>query len=200
MLLIGICGASGSGKSTLARALKDALDSRCLILAQDAYYRNHPDMTFEQRCALNYDSPEMFEHDVLLEDIVKLSRGEAITKKQYDYSRHCRADCDELIYPADVVILEGIHTFFDERLRELMFLKLYMKVDPDECLLRRINRDIRERGRDIVSVSDQYRETVKPMYEKYIRGYEQYADVIVANGGHNARIVNILAEYMNSKV
>lgn len=200
MLLIGICGASGSGKSTLARALKDALDSRCLILAQDAYYRDRREMTFEQRCALNYDSPDMFEHDALLADIVTLTRGEPITRKQYDYSRHCRADSDGLIYPADVVILEGIHSFYDERLRELMFLKLYMKVDPDECLLRRINRDIRERGRDIVSVSDQYRETVKPMYEKYIRSYEQYADVIVANGGHNARIVNILAEYVNSKM
>ncbi|MBQ2699945.1 MAG: uridine kinase, partial [Clostridia bacterium] len=116
------------------------------------------------------------------------------------YSQHRRADSDELIYPCDVMILEGIHSFYDERLCELMYLKLYMSVEPDICLLRRIQRDITERGRAIDNISIQYLSTVKPMYDKYIRNYIHQADVIVAHGGKNARIVDILAGYVRDEV
>ena len=202
MLFIGICGASGSGKSTLAHALEERLGSdRCLVLAQDAYYLDHPDLKFEQRVMLNYDEPDIFDHDLLLEDVQQLLRGGGITRKAYDYSDHRRADKpDEIILPKDILILEGIHTFHDKRLTELMFLKLYMKVEPDICLLRRIERDIVERGRDIRGIGEQYLNSVKPMFDRYIRNYVSDADVIVANGGKNARIVDILAGYVQDEL
>ena len=129
-----------------------------------------------------------------------LLNGKPITRKRYDYAQHRRAGTDELIYPTDVLIIEGIHVFYDERLCELMFLKLYMSVEPDICLLRRISRDINERGRSIESISVQYLSTVKPMYDKHIRNYIELADVIVAHGGRNARIVDILAGYVRDEL
>ena len=126
--------------------------------------------------------------------------GKPITRKRYDYANHRRADTDELIYPTEVLIIEGIHVFYDERLCELMFLKLYMSVEPDICLLRRIKRDIRDRGRQIENIGEQYLTTVKPMYEKYIRNYVNDADVIVTRGGKNARIVEILAGYLRDEL
>lgn len=196
MLVIGICGASGSGKSTLATELRDAIGDCATVVNHDCYYRDHPALSFEERCQLNYDEPEIFDHDLFLEDIKMLMAGKPVTRKRYDYTRHCRDDSDELIYPAEVLIIEGIHVFYDERLRELMFLKIYMSVEPDICLLRRITRDITERGRNIENISAQYLTTVKPMYDKHIRNYIDLADVIVAHGGKNARIVSILAGYV----
>lgn len=198
MLIIGICGASGSGKSTLARELEAKLNRRCVYLKQDSYYRDHPDMSFEERECINYDEPQAFEHDVLRADLLALRAGKSITAKNYDYTQHRRCDSLEQIEAADVVLIEGIHVFYDASVRELMDFKIYIQVDPDVCLLRRVKRDIRDRGRSIESVSRQYLNTVKPMYEKYIRNYVEYADLIVAQGGKNAKIVDILAHYINS--
>lgn len=198
MLIIGICGASGSGKSTLARELEARLDKRCVYLKQDSYYKDHPDMSFEERERINYDEPSAFEHEALRADLYALREGRPITAKLYDYSQHRRCDSTELIYPADVTLIEGIHVFYDEAVRELLDFKIYIQVDPDVCLLRRVKRDIRDRGRSIDGVYRQYLETVKPMYEKYIRNYIEYADLIVARGGKNARIIDILAHYINS--
>lgn len=199
MLFIGICGASGSGKSTLAHELSTMVNRSILIINQDAYYYDHPDLSFEERCQLNYDEPAIFDHDLLLEDVHTLLSGKSVPKKRYDYAQHRRADAtDETLVPHDVIIVEGIHAFYDERLRDLMDLKLYVHVDPDICLLRRIVRDINERGREIDGISSQYISTVKPMFDQYIRNYEQYADVIVAKGGKNAKITEILAGYINN--
>lgn len=200
MIFIGVCGASGSGKSTLARSLADRLGDCCYVLQQDCYYRDHSHMPFEERAQLNYDEPSIFDHDALLRDVQALMRGEAITRKGYNYAEHRRADSDELIQPPQVLILEGIHCFHDPRLLEMMYLKLYMNVDADICLLRRIERDIIDRGRSIGSISDQYRRTVRPMFEQYIRNYIKDADVIVANGGKNARVVEILAGYVSDEM
>ena len=200
MIFIGICGASGSGKSTLADSLAAALGSRCFVLQQDCYYKDHSHLPFEDRCKLNYDEPGIFDHDALLADVQALMAGQSITRKGYDYANHRRADTDEIITPPDVLILEGIHCFHDERLLKLMYLKLYMNVDADICLLRRIERDINERGRSIDSISDQYRTTVRPMFEQYIRNYINLADVIVARGGKNARIVEILSGYVSDEL
>ena len=199
MLFIGICGASGSGKSTLADELATMVNRSILIINQDAYYLNHPDHSFEDRCRLNYDEPSIFDHDLLLEDVKKLLAGERVPRKQYDYANHCRADLPgECMEPHDVIIVEGIHAFYDARLRAMMDLKLYMHVESDICLLRRIERDIKERGRQIDNISMQYTTTVKPMFDQYIRNYEQYADVIVAGGGKDAKITEILAGYINN--
>ena len=200
MLVIGICGASGSGKSTLAQALCRAIGEGSIIMNHDSYYLDHSHLSFEERTRLNYDEPEIFDHHLFLADIKALLAGEPITRKQYDYTLHRRADSPDLIHPADVLIIEGIHVFFDERLCKLMFLKLYMSVEPDICLLRRITRDINERGRNIDNISSQYLSTVKPMYDKYIRNYVELADVIVARGGRNARIVDILAGYVRDEL
>jgi len=200
MIFIGICGASGSGKSTLADSLAAALGNHCFVLQQDCYYKDHSHLPFEERCLLNYDEPSIFDHDALLQDVTDLMNGKAITRKGYDYANHRRADTEEIITPPDVLILEGIHCFHDQRLLDLMYLKLYMNVDADICLLRRIERDINERGRSIDSISNQYRSTVRPMFEQYIRNYVNLADVIVARGGKNARIVEILAGYVSDEL
>ena len=193
MLFIGVCGASGSGKSTLCDELVGRLDTSCLVINQDAYYIDHPDLTYEERSRLNYDEPGIFDHDLLLHDIECLLKGEPVSRKAYDFTQHRRADSDELLQPAQVMILEGIHAFYDPRLLEKMFLRLYINVEADICLLRRINRDIKERERSIDSISRQYLATVKPMYDKYIRNYINHADVIVTRGGKNSRMVDILA-------
>ena len=199
MMLIGICGASGSGKSTLAKELADKVNGRICIINQDAYYKDHSALPFEERVHLNYDEPAIFDHDLLLEDMKLLLSGQAISKKAYDYVEHRRADRkDDLIQPTDVIILEGIHVFYDPRLRDLMNLKLYVHVEPDICLLRRISRDIMERGRQIDGIAEQYLTTVKPMFAQYILNYIQYADVIVAKGGKEAKISEILAGYINN--
>ena len=198
MLIIGICGASGSGKSTLARELEKRLNRRCVYLKQDSYYKDHPDMSFAQRERINYDETQAYEHDSLRDDLFALREGKPIRAKVYDYTEHRRCDPPEHIEPADVVLIEGIHVFYDKAVRDLLDFKIYVQVDPDVCLLRRVERDIVERGRSVESISRQYQETVKPMFEKYIRNYVDYADLIVARGGKNARIVDILAHYINS--
>ena len=199
MLFIGICGASGSGKSTLATELATMVNRSILIINQDAYYHDHPNLSFDERCKLNYDEPSIFDHDLLLSDVKELLSGNRVPQKRYDYANHCRADqSGAFLEPQDVVIVEGIHAFFDERLRDMMDLKIYMRVEPDICLLRRIQRDINERGRAIDNISEQYTSTVKPMFDQYIRNYEQYADIIVARGGKNAKITELLAGYINN--
>ena len=198
MLFIGICGASGSGKTTLADELVRDMGVDSAVINQDAYYIDHPELSFEERCHLNYDEPSIFDHDLLYQDICALLEGKPVQRKAYDFSQHCRCDSNEMIYPATVIILEGIHAFFDPRLREKMFLKLYINVEPDICLLRRISRDIKDRGRQIDNIADQYLSTVKPMYDRYIRNYIHDADVVVMKGGKDTRIVPILAGYLQS--
>ena len=198
MILIGICGASGSGKSTLADALANRLGDRCLVIQQDCYYRDHPDLSFTERAKLNYDEPGIFDHDLLLHDMNTLISGQPITRKAYDYTQHRRADTDELIYPHDVVILEGIHCFFDPRLMKLMFLKLYMKVDADICLLRRIERDTRERGRTLSTTIFQYLDSVRPMDLEFVQPSRRYADVILPGGGQNRVAIEMVVARLHA--
>lgn len=196
MLFIGICGASGSGKTTLAEELVRAIGANSTVIKQDAYYFDRSNLSLEQRARLNFDEPEIFDHDLLLQDVISLLEGKSITRKAYDFTMHKRCDTDELISPSQALILEGIHAFYDQKLCDQMFLKLYINVEPDICLLRRINRDLKERARSIDSITNQYLNTVKPMYDQYIRNYIHKADVIVTRGGKNARIVEILAGYL----
>lgn len=200
MIIIGICGASGSGKTTLSVELKNALGDDAIIIKQDAYYKDFPELSFEERSKLNFDEPEIFDHELLRKDINDLLEGKSIQEKRYDFTLHRRSDKGNILNPTNIVIVEGIHAFYDKELRDKMYLKLYIKVEEDICLLRRIERDIKERGRSIDSISSQYLKTVKPMYNKYIKNYVDYADVIIANGGKNSRIVNILAGYVRDTI
>jgi len=200
MVIIGICGASGSGKSTLARRIKESLACTCTIIGQDCYYKSFPQLPFEERCHLNYDDPGIFDFDEMLTDIRTLSEGKPITAKGYDYPNHLRADTDTPIYPPDVLILEGIHMFYDKRLCDRMALKVYMHVDTDVCLLRRIRRDMKVRGRSFDSVSEQYLATVKPMFEKYVANYINDADLVVMRGGKNPMAIDAISAYLTAKV
>lgn len=196
MIIIGICGASGSGKSTLAEEIRASLDCETVIIGQDCYYIDQSYKPFEERVTTDYDDPGIFDHDELLADMDALASGRPITKKGYDYANHVRADSEELIDPPDVVILEGIHVFYDERLLERMNLKVYMHVDPDMCLLRRMLRDTKKRGRSIESVSEQYQKTVKPWYDNVVSRYIRCADFAVMHGGRNRGAIDAISAYI----
>ena len=201
MIIVGICGASGSGKSTLAKRIKDSLACSCTIIGQDCYYRNFPDLPFSERIKLNYDEPGIFDFDELLHDIELLESGTPITTKGYDYVNYERADRpDVLIPPPEVLVLEGIHMFYDKRICERMSLKVYLHVDVDICLLRRIKRDIKARGRSIDNIAEQYVDTVKPVYEKYIANYINDADFAVMRGGKNKMAIDAISAYLTTKV
>ena len=197
MIVIGICGASGSGKSTLAEEIKAALSCRTVIIGQDWYYKDHSHLPFEERVELNYDAPAIFDYDELYGDVTALSQGRSITRKGYDYAQHMRADTDEIIDPPDVLILEGINIFYEKRLRDLMHLKVYMHVDVDVCLLRRIQRDIKERGRAIDGIAHQYLSTVKPMYELHVSKYIKLCDFAVMRGGRNRQSIEAITAYVD---
>lgn len=196
MIIIGICGASGSGKSTLAQEIKSSLDCETVIIGQDCYYKDQSYKPFEERVVTDYDDPEIFDYRELIEDMNALEAGRPITKKGYDYANHVRADSDELIQPPDVVILEGIHVFYDRELMDRMSLKVYMHVDPDMCLLRRMLRDTTERGREIEGVAAQYVKTVKPWYDEVISKYIRRADFAVMKGGRNRRAIDAISAYI----
>lgn len=200
MIIIGICGASGSGKSTLARGICAALDCSCAVVGQDCYYRDNSHLPFEQRKLINYDEPGIFNYDEMYRDIKALLRGSPITIKGYDYVEHVRADSAELLRPPRVLILEGIHMFRDKRLCREMSLKIYMCVDADICLLRRIERDITVRGRSIGDISRQYRATVKPMYEEFVSKYINDADLAVTQGGRNKNAIETICAFIRAKL
>ncbi len=200
MIIVGICGASGSGKSTLAREISESLACKTVIVGQDCYYRNHAELPFEERVHINYDEPDAFDYDELMRDVTALSEGVAVTRKGYDYANHLRADTQEFIEPPDVLILEGIHMFRDARLNRAMSLKVYMHVDKDICLLRRIKRDIRARGRSIENIAEQYLATVKPMYEEHISKYINDADFAVMRGGKNRMAIDAICAYITAKL
>ena len=197
IIVIGIAGGTGSGKTTITEQVVERLGDQVTVITHDNYYRAHHEMSYEERVLLNYDHPDIFDHDLLYEDLRALTEGREILEKGYDFSLHRRNDPLTPVVPGDVLILEGIHTFYDPRVRDMLDFKLFMKVDPDICLLRRVQRDINERGRAIDGIARQYLSTVKPMYEKYVRGYEQYADIIVARGGRGQKIADVLACYIN---
>ena len=201
MIIVGICGASGSGKSTLAKRIMEGLSCPCEIIGQDCYYRSYPEIPLEERRMMNFDDPSIFDYDDLITDVMHLQNGVPITRKGYDYTNHVRLDHpDLLIDPPKVLILEGIHIFYDKRLREMMDLKVYIQVDADICLLRRIRRDIKSRGRTIDSISEQYLSTVKPMFEKYVQNYIKDADIAILRGGKNQMAIDAICAYLESRM
>ncbi|MFI5311578.1 MAG: uridine kinase [Gemmatimonadales bacterium] len=192
-LIIGIAGGSGSGKSTVARKIAESLTPASVaFIDMDAYYRNHTELTLDERRHLNWDHPDAFDLDLLASQLDALARGEAIEKPVYDFVSHLRDERAVSVPPADVVVLDGILLFVDARIRERCDVKVFVDTDADVRLVRRIQRDVRKRGRPLEEVVEQYLTTVRPMHLQFVEPSKRYADVIVPRGGHNTVAIDII--------
>ena len=185
ILVIGIAGGTGSGKTTLMKNLIEEFQNDVTILSHDNYYKRHDDLTYEERCGLNYDEPAALETDLMAYHLDKLRHGEAIDCPVYDFTRHNRSDETIRIEPRKVIIVEGILIFENQPLRDLMDIRVFVDTDADVRLCRRIKRDVNKRGRSLESVLQQYQETVKPMHEMYVEPSKKHANIIVPEGGKN---------------
>ncbi len=185
VMVIGIAGGTGSGKTTLTQRLKERFGEDVGVLNHDNYYKAHDDMPFEERCKLNYDHPDSFDTDLLVRDLKLLRAGQAVQCPTYDYTVHNRAAATVEVRPAKVIIVEGILIFQSQALRDLMDIKIFVDTDADVRILRRLLRDVKERGRSLDSVVEQYLTTVKPMHEAFVEPSKKYADLIVPEGGRN---------------
>jgi uridine kinase len=192
-VVIGVAGGSGSGKTSVTKAIYDSFKSQSiLMIEQDYYYKDQSNLPMEERLKTNYDHPLAFDNDLLIQHIEKLLRHEAIEKPVYDYAIHTRSSEVIHVEPKDVIILEGILILEDERLRNLMDIKLYVDTDADLRIIRRLLRDIKERGRSMDSVIEQYVNVVRPMHNQFIEPTKRYADVIIPEGGHNHVAIDLM--------
>ncbi len=185
ILVIGIAGGSGSGKTTLLKNIIETFGPSITVLSHDNYYKRHDEMTYEERCCLNYDEPAALETDLMVKQLESLRNGQEILCPVYDFTVHNRSDETLHITPQKVIIVEGILIFADEALRNLMDIRIFVDTDADVRLCRRIKRDVNKRGRSLESVLLQYQTTVKPMHEKYVEPSKKYAHVVVPEGGKN---------------
>ena len=185
ILVIGIAGGTGSGKTTLMKNLIARFEGDVTVLSHDNYYKRHDELTYEERCMLNYDEPAALETDLMARHLDKLRQGEAIDCPVYDFTVHNRSDETVRIVPRKVIIVEGILIFEDEALRELMDIRIFVDTDADVRLCRRIKRDVNKRGRTLESVLEQYQQTVKPMHERYVEPSKRFAHIVIPEGGKN---------------
>lgn len=192
-VVIGVAGGSGSGKTSVARAIYEHFGDRSiLVLEQDYYYKDQSHLPFAERLKTNYDHPLAFDNDLLIEHIHKLLRYEPIEKPVYDYKLHTRSNKVIHVEPKDVIILEGILVLEDERLRNLMDIKVYVDTDADIRIIRRLLRDIKERGRTLESVIEQYVSVVRPMHNQFVEPTKRYADIIIPEGGQNHVAIDLM--------
>ncbi len=198
-VVIGVAGGTGSGKTSVTRSIIDQFeDKTILMIEQDFYYKDQSDLPFEERLKTNYDHPLAFDNDLLIDHLQKLLNRESIQKPVYDYALHTRSDEKIRAEPKDVIILEGILVLEDERLRELMDIKVFVDTDADLRIIRRITRDINERGRTIDSVIDQYVNVVRPMHLQFVEPTKRYANIIVPEGGENLVAIDLLTTKIRS--
>ena len=197
--VIGVAGGTGSGKSTLVKRLQEAFaDDQVVTLCHDFYYKAHPELSYEERTKLNYDHPQSFDTDMLVDHIRALKENVAIERPVYSFVDHNRTDEKVPVKPSKVLIVDGILIFEHKELRDLMDIKVFVDTDADIRLARRILRDVRERGRSMESVITQYTTTVKPMHEEFVEPSKKYADVIIPEGGFNSVAVSMLIENIRS--
>ena len=192
-LIIGVAGGTGSGKSTVARNVASALGEASVAFNDmDAYYRDHAQLPFDLRKAVNWDHPNAFDWDLLVQQLTDLSEGRAIEKPVYDFHNHVRSPTVVQIPPADVIVIDGILLFVDPRVRDLCDVKVFVDADADIRLIRRIRRDMAKRGRPLPEILDQYLSTVQPMHLEFVEPSKRYADVIVPRGGHNPVAIEMI--------
>ena len=200
VMVIGIAGGTGSGKTTITKKLVQRFAGEVSVINHDNYYKAHHDMPYEQRCKLNYDHPDAFDTDLLISDLRMLKAGREIVCPVYDYSIHDRSDKTMVIKPAKVIIVEGILIFADKTLCDEMDIKIFVDADADVRILRRITRDVRDRGRSLESVIKQYLTTVKPMHEQFVEPSKRNADIIIPEGGYNIVAFDMVVERVKAHI
>lgn len=198
--IVGIAGGSASGKSTIVDKFKSHFKKDIVVLCHDYYYKSHSDLLFEEREKLNYDHPNAFDTDQMIEDVKKLKNGQEILRPVYDYTIHDRSTDQVLVQPKKIIIIDGILVLENKELRDLMDIKIFVETDDDERLIRRIQRDAVERGRSLESVINQYRSTVKPMHDQFVAPSKRYADVIVPYGGKNEIAIEMIIRNLEKRL
>ena len=198
VIVIGIAGGTGSGKSTMIQKIKEEFHDNITILSHDFYYKRHDQLTYEERTQLNYDHPDAIETDLMIEHVRQLRQWKSVRRPVYDFTIHNRVDETVEVHPAKVVVVEGILIFENKELRDLCDIKVFIDTDADVRILRRILRDVSERGRTLDSVITQYLTTVKPMHEQFVEPSKKYADIIVPEGGYNRVALEMLNERIHS--
>lgn len=197
IIIIGISGASASGKSLLANTIVNELGSdQVVVISEDSYYKDHSNIPFEERAKINYDHPDSIDHDLLYQHLTMLQEGKSIDVPIYNHSMHIREKETRRIGQHSIIVLEGILLFVEQKLRDLMDIRIFMETALDICLIRRLKRDIKERGRSLDSVLKQYDETVRPMYLQFIDPSKRYADLIVPRGGGNRIAIDMIKAKM----
>ncbi len=197
--VIGVAGGSGSGKTTVIKKIIETIGSDdVMILQHDWYYKHYPHLSFDERASLNYDHPEALETTLIISHLKELVDGRPVTAPQYDFSNHLRKEETHLIKPKRIIIVDGILIFRDEALRDLMDIKIFVDADSDHRFIRRMERDIKERGRSRESVVKQYLKTVKPMHDLFVETSKRYADIIIPHGGKNPVAINLFISKIES--
>jgi uridine kinase len=192
-ILIGISGASGSGKTLISNTIMDHLgSSKVTLIQEDSYYQDLSNIPFDKRTGRNFDHPDSFDHELLLKHMKQLISGQSISHPVYDFKTHSRLPETKTVGPHNVVILEGILILNEPALRDIMDIRVFVDTSPDICFIRRLKRDMAERGRDVQSVINQYMETVRPMYFQFIEPSKRYADLIIPRGGKNLVAIDLL--------
>ena len=199
-IIIGIAGGTGSGKTTLTQHLKEHFGSSVTVIGHDSYYKRQEGTTYEERVLQNYDHPDAFDTDLLIQHLRELKEGRSIQCPVYSYVDYNRTDQTVEIFPTRVLIVEGVLIFQDPVLRELFDIKIFVETDADERILRRALRDVEERGRTLRSVVNQYLTTVKPMHEQYVEPSRKYADIIVLEGGHNLVALEMIMQRIQNHI
>jgi len=201
MIIIGIAGGTGSGKTTVVTKIANSLpQENVTVLPQDAYYKDNSELTFEERQKINYDHPNSIDFDLLLSHIKTLKQHKEINQPIYSYITHSRSDDYKVVHPKEILIVEGILVFTNEELRKLCDIKIFVHTDADDRLIRRLKRDITERGRDVEEVLNRYEKTLKPMHNQFIEPTMKYADMIVPVGGENKVAIDILVSMIKEKI
>ena len=194
IMVVGIAGGTGSGKTTITKKLMQHFGGDVSVIYHDNYYKAHHNMSYEERSRLNYDHPDSFDTDLLIQAVKDLKAGRSVTCPVYDYTIHDRSDKVIVVRPAKVIIVEGILIFQSRELCQQMDIKIYVDTDADVRILRRITRDVRDRGRSLEGVINQYLSTVKPMHEQFVEPSKRNADIIIPEGGHNQVALDMVME------